>query len=116
MRLLCFEAPDGPAWLLFGVGAAVVLGPIVATRLRLPTIIGLLAGGLVIGPEVLGIVPATDTTVPALGQLGLLYLMFSAGAELDLELFRRMRRAAVTFGLATFTCPMVLGFTSGRLL
>jgi Kef-type K+ transport system membrane component KefB len=116
MHLLAFEAPHGPAWLFLGVGAAVVLGPVAATWLRLPTIIGLLAGGLAIGPEGLGIVPATDPTVPALGQLGLLYLMFSAGAELDLVLFRRVRRAAVTFGLTTFACPMALGFSAGWLL
>jgi Kef-type K+ transport system membrane component KefB len=98
------------------VGAAIVLGPIVATRLRLPAIIGLLAGGLVIGPAVLGIVPATDTTVAALGQLGLLYLMFTAGVELDLLLFKRYRKAALTFGLMTFSAPMLLGFGAGRLL
>jgi Kef-type K+ transport system membrane component KefB len=113
---LAFQAPEGSNWLLFGVGAALVLGPIVATRLRLPSIIGLLAGGLVIGPKVLGIVPATDDIVPALGQLGLLYLMFGAGVELDLALLRRVRRSAVTFGLTTFACPMVLGFGAGLLL
>jgi Kef-type K+ transport system membrane component KefB len=110
------HAPAGPAWLFFGVGAALVVGPIVATRLKLPAIIGLLLGGLVIGPQALGIVPATDTTVKALGQLGLLYLMFTAGVELDLALFARYRRAAATFGLLTFGFPMVLGFASGRLL
>lgn len=114
--LLAFEAPSGPAWLFFGVGCAIVLGPVVAARLRLPPIVGLLAGGLVIGPNVTGVVPADDTTISALGQLGLLYLMFSAGAELDLVLFSRYRRAAITFGLMTFACPMLLGFASGQLL
>lgn len=116
MILAAFQAPHGPAWLFFGVGAAIVLGPIVATRLKLPAIIGLLAGGLVIGPSALGIVTATDTTVAALGQLGLLYLMFTAGVELDLLLFRRYRKAALTFGLLTFSAPMLLGFGAGRLL
>src|SRR6185436_2716569 len=110
------HAPEGPAWLFFGVGAALVVGPLVATRVKLPAIIGLLLGGLVIGPQALGIVTATDTTVKALGQLGLLYLMFTAGAELDLVLFKRYRRAAATFGLLTFAFPLTLGFVSGRLL
>ena len=114
--LVGFEAPDGPAWLFLGIAAAVVLGPVVATRLRLPAIIGLLAGGLAIGPSGLGIVPSTDTILAALGQLGLLYLMFTAGAELDLPLFRRYRRAAGTFGLMTFSAPMALGFAAGQLL
>jgi Kef-type K+ transport system membrane component KefB len=114
--IIDLHTPTGPAWLFFGVGAALVLGPVVATRLRLPGIIGLLLGGLVIGPQMLGIVSATDTTVKALGQLGLLYLMFTAGAELDLALFRQYRRAAATFGLLTFGFPMALGFASGQLL
>jgi Kef-type K+ transport system membrane component KefB len=42
--------------------------------------------------------------------------MFTAGAELDLALFRQYRRAAATFGLLSFGLPMVLGFASGRLL
>lgn len=113
---MTFHAPEGPAWLFFGVALAIVVGPIVAARLRLPPLIGLLAGGLVIGPNVAGIVPATDTTVSALGQLGLLYLMFSAGVELDLGLFRRYQQAAGTFGLMTFAAPMAAGFLSGRLL
>lgn len=111
-----FTAPHGPAWLFFGIGAALVVGPALATRVKLPAIVGLLAGGLAIGPSGLGIVTATDTTLSALGQLGLLYLMFTAGAELDLALFSRYRRAAATFGLTTFAAPMVLGFTAGRLL
>ena len=114
--LTAFQAPHGPVWLFFGIGAALVVGPVVATRVKLPAIIGLLVGGLVIGPQVLGVVPATDTTLSALGQLGLLYLMFTAGAELDLALFSRYRRAAGTFGLATFAAPMTLGFAAGELL
>jgi Kef-type K+ transport system membrane component KefB len=114
--LIDLHAPEGPAWLFFGVGGALVIGPLVATRVKLPAIIGLLLGGLVIGPQALGIVTATDTTVKALGQLGLLYLMFTAGAELDLVLFKRYRRAAATFGLLTFAFPLTLGFASGRLL
>jgi len=114
--IFAFQMPDGPAWFFFGVAAALVIGPAVATRLKLPAIVGLLVGGLVIGPYVLGIVPETDSTLSALGQLGLLYLMFTAGAELDLLLFRRYKRAALTFALITFAAPMTLGFLGGVLL
>lgn len=110
------KTPHGPDWLFLGVTAAVVLGPLVAGKVRLPGLIGLLAGGLAIGPEGLGIVTATDKTVSGLGQLGLLYLMFSAGLELDLALFRSYRRAAILFGLATFAVPLALGVFAGRLL
>ena len=51
--------------------------------------------------------------MPDLGQLGLLYLMFVAGVELDLNLLRRYKRSTVTFGLLTFLLPMAFGTTVG---
>jgi Kef-type K+ transport system membrane component KefB len=113
---LDLESPHGSDWLFLAVFAAIVLGPLVAARVRLPGIVGLLAGGLVIGPQALGIVTATDTTVSGLGQVGLLYLMFTAGLELDLALFNHYRRAAVIFGVVTFAVPLALGFVAGRML
>src|SRR5574337_7792 len=47
--------------------------------------------------------------VEALGELGLLFLMFIAGLEIDLDEFQRNRRPALTFGALTFTFPFVLG-------
>lgn len=113
---LALEAPHGASWLFLGMFAAIVFGPVVAQTFRLPGMIGLLLGGLAIGPHGLGIVTATDTTVWSLGQLGLLYLMFSSGLELDLALFRRYRTVAISFGLVTWAVPLALGILAGRLL
>ena len=44
---------------------------------------------MLIGPHGLDLIGPGNTTVPDLGQLGLLYLMFVAGVELDLNLLRR---------------------------
>ncbi|HUG63744.1 MAG TPA: cation:proton antiporter [Gaiellaceae bacterium] len=44
-----------------------------------------------------------------MGELGLLFLMFLAGLELDLDEFQRNRKPALTFGALTFTLPFVLG-------
>lgn len=104
------HAPHGAAWLFFGVALVIYFGPWLAEKVRLPGLIGLLAGGFLIGQYGLGIVPADDTTVAALGQLGLLYLMFLAGAELDFDVIRRHRTAAIGFSLLTFGAPMVAGF------
>jgi Kef-type K+ transport system membrane component KefB len=64
-------------------------------------------------PNGLNLIGAGDTTVPELGQLGLLYLMFVAGVELDLGLVRVHRRAVILFGLAAFTIPMLFGSAAG---
>ncbi len=79
-----------------------------AERLRLPGVIGLVVGGLVVGGEGLGLVDRAGT-VEVLGGVGLLYLMFLAGLELDLDVLQRHRRSAVGFGLLTFVIPLGVG-------
>jgi len=109
-------APQGHAWLFLVVFAVIIAGPFILERFKLPGIIGLLLGGLLIGPHGLGAVPGSDTTVAALGQLGLLYLMFVAGLELDLALVRRNRRAVIVASALTFSLPMAAGTTVGLAL
>ncbi len=110
------EAPQGHAWLFLVLFVVIVAGPFVIERFGLPGIIGLLLGGLLIGPHGLGAVPGNDTTVAALGELGLLYLMFVAGLELDLGLVRRNRRSVIVASALTFSIPMAAGTTAGVLL
>ncbi len=107
------EAPHGHAWLFLVVFVVIVGGPFIIERFNLPGIIGLLLGGLLIGPHGLGAVPGSDTTVAALGQLGLLYLMFVAGLELDLGLVQRHRRSVIITSMLTFSFPMAAGTTVG---
>lgn len=114
--MLKIEAPEGAPWeflLLFGV---VLLGPVIVQKARVPGLIGLILGGFVIGPHGLGFISEANTTIPDIGQLGLLYLMFVAGVELDLGLFRAHLRRAVTFASFTFTFPLILGFCVGKLI
>ena len=80
------EIPRRGAWEFLVLFLVVIIGPPLLERARLPGIIGLLIGGYLIGPNGLDLIGAGNTTVPELGQLGLLYLMFVAGVELDLAL------------------------------
>ena len=91
----------------------VIVGPPLMRRARVPGIIGLLVGGFAIGPHGLDLIGAGNTTVPELGQLGLLYLMFVAGVELDLGLVRVHRNSVIGFGAITFAIPMGLGVAVG---
>lgn len=110
---ITLQAPEGSAWEFFVLFAVVIVAPPVVERFKIPGLIGLLIGGFVIGPNGLGALDPGSTTIPDLGQLGLLYLMFVAGVELDLRLLTRYRKSAITFGLLTFTFPMVLGTSVG---
>jgi len=107
------KSPTGPAWQFLVLFLVVIIGPPLLERARLPGIIGLLVGGYVIGPHGLNLIGAGNTTVPELGQLGLLYLMFVAGVELDIGLVRLHRRDVILFGLAAFGFPMLFGSAVG---
>jgi Kef-type K+ transport system membrane component KefB len=77
--------------------------------------------GMLVGPNVIGIIDQ-NTFIETIGYIGLLYLMFQGGLDLDLDGFMRYRRDSVVFGVVTFVIPMVLvtgvrwrsGSTAGR--
>src|SRR5215813_12106767 len=102
-------ATSGPVFEFLVLFSVILLGPIVFTRLGLPGLIGLVLGGFAIGSHGLGLIHSGNQTVPELGQLGLLYLMFVAGLELDLHVLKEYRRAAVLLGLLAFAIPFAAG-------
>lgn len=90
----------------------VLVGPIVAERLRLPGLVGLIFFGMLFGPFVLGWV-GPEGMIAVVGAIGLLYLMFLAGLELDINTFVANRRASITFGILTFLFPFGISFYVG---
>ena len=107
--LLAVEFPPVSAeWVFFISFAVILLGPLLFERLGFPGIIGVILGGLLVGPGALDWVQR-EGAVESLGDLGILFLMFLAGLELDLDEFAANRRGALTFGAFTFTIPFALG-------
>jgi Kef-type K+ transport system membrane component KefB len=114
--LLDLASPHGSAWEMLTAVAVIIAGPVIAERVRIPGMIGLLVGGWLIGPNGLGVVAEGTGIVAEFGEIGLLYLMFLAGLELDLAVFATFRRHAVTFAILTFLAPIGLGTAAGLLL
>ena len=106
---------SGPAFGFTVVGLVIVCGPLIAERLRLPGLLGLLMFGAVIGPNMLGLLPRF-TGLQAVGSIGVLYLIFLAGLQLDIEAFVRYRVISAGFGLLTAVIPMVIGIGAALLL
>jgi Kef-type K+ transport system membrane component KefB len=103
------ELPLTDPGLLFAVlTAAILLAPLLARRLKLPEVVAVVVVGFAIGPTGLGLVERAGV-VEVLGNVGLLYLMFVAGLELDLDDFIEHRRDSIGFGVLTFVVPMTLG-------
>ena len=111
MILLTTPLVTKPVQIFFIVLAVILLAPVVFNRLKIPHLIGLILAGLVIGPYGFGIV-ASDSSFVVFGQVGLLYLMFLAGLEIDMfNLWLNLSRG-LWFGAMTLLIPLVLGVAS----
>jgi len=90
----------------FALAMAIIVGvPPLSRKVRLPAVVGLLLCGVVIGPHVLGFFPVHPSIADFFADLGKLLLMFFAGLEIDLALFRRARTRSIIFGLTTTGIP-----------
>ena len=90
-----------------------VLVPPLLRPLRLPDLVGLLLAGVLIGPHGLGWLGSKSETIRLLSDVGVIYLLFIAGLEIDLVEFARIRQRSFRFGLLTFSLPMAGGMLLG---
>lgn len=105
-----FRTPFQDSVLVFSVILFIILlAPIILKRVRIPGIIGLILSGIVIGPKGLFIIER-NSAVDLFSTIGLLYIMFIAGLELDLGEFKKYRHKSLGFGFLTFIIPILLGF------
>lgn len=104
-----------PVAVFLTIMAVILITPLLSERVRLPGIVGLILGGILVGPHGLGLL-ATGRTIELLSTVGLIYLMFSAGLEIDLQQFNRLRGKSLLFGLCTFGLPQLSGILIGRLM
>ena len=91
----------------------IVTIPRLCRRLHVPAAVGLLLGGVIIGPYVLGFFGADRPIADFMAELGKLLLMFFAGLDIDLALFRRARNRSIAFGITTTVLPLVFGTAVG---
>ncbi|HNC65021.1 MAG TPA: cation:proton antiporter, partial [Chitinophagales bacterium] len=87
----------------------ILLSPILLRKLNIPGIIGLIIAGVVIGPHGFFILEK-NSAIELFSTIGLLYIMFIAGLELDLNEFKANRNKSLLFGFFTFIIPISIGF------
>src|SRR5262249_1048209 len=92
---------------------AIFVIPHLSRPLNLPSLVGLLFARILLGPHVLDIFGKERPIADFMAELGKLLLMFYAGLEVDLTLFRQARRKVTIFGLVTTTVPLILGAVVG---
>jgi Kef-type K+ transport system membrane component KefB len=97
-----------PTLIFFVVLLIVLFAPIIMGKLRIPHIIGMVLAGVIIGQYGLNILER-DSSFELFGRVGLYYIMFLAGLEMDMEGVKRNKRRFFIFGL--LTCLVPLGLT-----
>lgn len=90
----------------------ILIAPIVMSKLRIPHIIGMVLAGVAIGQYGFNILER-DASFELFGRVGLLYIMFLAGLEMDLQGLRKNLLRVGVFGLATFFVPFILMYAAG---
>ena len=98
-----------PTWIFLLVLLIILFAPMVLGRLRIPHIIGMILAGVVIGEHGFNIL-ARDSSFELFGKVGLYYIMFLAGLEMNMGDFKQNRGNAVVLGLLAFVIPMALRF------
>ena len=101
-----------PTMVFLTVLVIILIAPIVMSKLRIPHIIGMVLAGIVIGQHGFNILER-DSSFELFGRVGLLYIMFLAGLEMDFAGLKRNFRSVGLFGTLTFSIPFVLMYFGG---
>ncbi|MGA2548152.1 MAG: cation:proton antiporter [Rectinemataceae bacterium] len=101
-----------PAGIFSVVLVIILVAPFLAERLRLPGIVGLALAGVLVGPHVLNLI-AKDSAIEFLGTIGLMYVFFVVGVEIDIAQLRRESRSGLAFYAFTFGLPFLVGVGTG---
>ena len=115
MTLLVSYLPiTDPTLIFFVVLLIILFAPIVMSKLRIPHIIGMVLAGVVIGHYGLDILER-DMSFEILGSVGLYYIMFLAGLEMDTESVKKKSNQFLIFGLLTCFIPLGMTYIMARM-
>ena len=115
MRLIAAYFPiTDPTLIFFVVLLIILFAPIIMSKLRIPHIIGMVLAGVVIGHYGLDILER-DMSFEILGSVGLYYIMFLAGLEMDTESVKKKSNQFLIFGLLTCFIPLGMTYIMARM-
>jgi Kef-type K+ transport system membrane component KefB len=87
----------------------ILLSPIILKKFKIPSLVGLIISGMILGPKGFYILER-DSSIILFGTVGLLYIMFLAGLELDFNIFQKNKNKSLVFGFLTFIIPLSIGY------
>ncbi len=98
-----------PTLIFFVVLCIILFAPIIMGKLRIPHIIGMVLAGVIVGQYGFNILERDDS-FELFGKVGLYYIMFLAGLEIDMAGLKNSGWKVVGFGLLTFLVPFLMVF------
>lgn len=104
-----------PTWIFFIVLSIILFAPMLLERLKIPSIVGMIAAGILIGPHGFHVLDR-DSSFELFGKVGLYYIMFLASLEMNMQDVQKIKLHALTLGLLSFSIPMLLGFVANHAL
>lgn len=112
--MLTYNLPiTDPTWIFFVVLSVILFAPMILERLRIPSIIGLIAAGVLIGPFGIHLLDR-DSSFEIFGKVGLLYIMFLASLEMNLHDVKKQQSQALVYGLLSFVIPIAIGIVANH--
>ncbi|HET8574362.1 MAG TPA: cation:proton antiporter [Edaphocola sp.] len=107
---LNFSLPFTNPVIIFSLVLFIILfAPILLNKIKVPHIIGLIIAGIIVGPYGFNLL-SRDSSIVLFGTVGLLYIMFLAGLEIDMAEFKKNTLKSLLLGLYTFIIPISIGF------
>ncbi|MCM1313362.1 MAG: cation:proton antiporter [Bacteroides sp.] len=101
-----------PTWVFFVVLCIILLAPMIFTKLHIPHLIGMILAGVLIGEHGFNLLER-DSSFELFGKVGIYYIMFLAGLEMDLQGLKQNRTKGLVFGVLTSAIPFAFGFAAG---
>lgn len=103
-----------PLVLFFIVMSVLLIVPNVVEKMKVPGMVGLMIVGMIIGPNGFKILKEGGA-LEVLATIGMVYLMFIAGLEVNPKQFAKIKYKSLKFGIFTFIIPLIAGYAVGRL-
>ncbi|MBO4849982.1 MAG: cation:proton antiporter [Prevotella sp.] len=100
---------SNPTLIFFVVLCIILFAPIIMGKLRIPHIVGMVLAGVLVGEYGLDILKRDDS-FELFGKVGMYYIMFLAGLEMDMESMRKSKNQFIVFGLLTAGIPFVITY------
>ncbi|MBN2454209.1 cation:proton antiporter, partial [Candidatus Woesearchaeota archaeon] len=102
----------------FEIGIMIMAATLTAYAVRLlkqPRILAYILAGVVIGPAVAGLIQNSETT-SMLSEIGIAFLLFIVGLEIDFKRLRDTGLTALVVGVGQVLLTFAMGFAAAILL